>query len=97
MIFHARNLREVSVSSDILPWNFKITTEISAKVRTDKAARQLWYRAPSTNHYFYSLLEGSNPNMRVSQVNNPPRLIHGFVADFDLPITLAGGRQVYAA
>lgn len=93
MIFHARNLREVSVKSEVLPWDFKIETEISHKVRTDKTARQLWYKAPSTNHHFYSMLEGSNPNLRVSKENNPPRLIHGFVADFDLPITLERARE----
>lgn len=97
MIFHARNLREVSVKSDVLPWDFKIESEISHKVRTDKPSRQIWYKAPSTNHHFYSLLEGSNPNLRVSKENNPPRLVHGFVADFDLPITFERAMEAVAS
>lgn len=76
------------------PWEFKPATEISDQVRKNKVERQVWYKNPQTKHHFYTLVEPCNPNQRVTKKDNPPRLLHGVVADFDLPIPEA---TVYAA
>ena len=96
MIFCARNLTELTVKPE-LPWEFKATAEIPEKVRKGKVARQAWYKAATTDHQFYSLIEGANPNMRVSKGNNPPRVIHGFGVDYDLPITLERANEAIAS
>lgn len=71
--------------ADVLPWDFQPTETLSEQLRHDKQTRQDWYRNSTTSHYFYSTLEGANPNMRVSK-ENPPKWLHGFAADFDLPV-----------
>lgn len=84
-IFYAvRNLTEQTITPCI-PWEFQPPKEISAQVRGSKQDRQMWYRTKSTEHNFYTAVEPANPNIRPSK-ENPPRAIHGFVADFDLPI-----------
>ena len=41
-----------------------------------------WCVDPSTQHKFYSTIEGVNPHDRVGS-SNPPFRMHGFVADYD--------------
>lgn len=83
----AVSLLKKTVSSGIEPWEFQITTAIPAEVRTNKAARQAWYRQASTNHNFYTGIEAANPNQRVTKTDNPPRFIRAITADYDLPLS----------
>ena len=53
----------------------------------DKTAYRVWCTAGTTAHCFYSAVEGVNPGLRVTGEANPPKLLHGFVADFDATIT----------
>lgn len=86
MFWHAKNLTELTLHNGVLPWDFKMP-EVSAQIRGDKKARQDWYRTASTDHYFYTGIEGANPNMRPSK-ENPPRAIHAFAVDYDLKIPI---------
>lgn len=95
MFFYTRNLTTLSTSSDVLPWDFKPKGEISQQIRHDKKARQDWYQGADTAHYFYTTLEGSNPNMRPSK-DNPPRAIHSLAADYDLRIPEARVNEAIA-
>lgn len=52
----------------------------------DKAEFRAWCAAPSTQHCFYSLVEGAVPGQRVTKAN-PPARIHGLVADYDAKVT----------
>lgn len=85
MIFSTPNLTERSMVSTVLPWEFAPSETLTAQLRKDKVERQLWYKSAHVKHNFYSGIEAANPNARVSK-ENPPRLIHALVADFDLPI-----------
>ncbi len=51
----------------------------------NKAQFKAWCGEASTEHVFYSLIEGDVPSQRVSQ-DNPPRLVHGVVADYDAKV-----------
>lgn len=51
----------------------------------NKAQFKAWCGESSTEHVFYSLIEGDVPSQRVSQ-DNPPRLVHGVVADYDAKV-----------
>lgn len=42
-----------------------------------------WCVQPSTEHLFYSLVEGVAPKIRVNIHENPAHILHGFVADYD--------------
>lgn len=52
----------------------------------DKPAFRAWCNEIGTNHMFYSLVEGLIPGLRISEAN-PPKLLHGFVADYDAAVT----------
>lgn len=67
------------------PWEFVPTENITEKIRKDKHERQAFYRNPNTKHFFYTLTEPQNPNLRPSK-DNPPRLLHGVAADYDVVI-----------
>lgn len=84
--FYAENLTRKDLKSDLLPWDFVLTETLTAQIRGDKEARQEWYHNATTKHYFYTLVEPANPNMRPSKDDNPARLLHGFVADLDCKI-----------
>lgn len=71
--------------AECVPWEFVSPVAPSDKVRHDKQERQYWYRNPGTDWNFYTAVEPTNPNIRVSN-ENPPRFIHGFVADYDTRI-----------
>ena len=53
-----------------------------------KAAYRDWCGEPTTDHVFYSTIEGRTPSKRVSN-DNPPRMIYGVVADYDAPVNWA--------
>lgn len=44
---------------------------------------RLWCVQPTTEHLFYSLIEGLAPRIRVNIHDNPAHVMHGFVADYD--------------
>lgn len=67
------------------PWSFVPAEMVSAQVRHDKISRQEFYRNPATRWNYYTGVEASNPNARISKIN-PPRRLHAFVFDFDLPV-----------
>lgn len=83
---YVENLTVRTFRGDVAPWDFKPTETITEQIRHDKTARQDWYKNVATKHCFYGLVEPSNPNMRPSVEDNPPRLLHGIVADYDMPI-----------
>lgn len=67
------------------PWTFIAPFEVSAQIRRDKDSRQEWYHTVDMRWQFYTSVEASNPNQRCGK-DNPPRLLWGFVADFDIGI-----------
>ena len=83
--FYSKNLTEKTMHCDIAPWDFKPTEALTVQIREDKQTRQDWYRTVTTSHYFYTGIEGANPNQRPSK-DNPPRNFYAFHADFDLRI-----------
>ena len=50
-----------------------------------KADFRKWCSASTTEHVFYSMCEGDNPNVRISS-ENPVNKVSGIVADFDAPV-----------
>src|SRR6266850_539626 len=95
MFYCAINLTERSVKPGN-PWEFTPTETLTEQIRKDKQSRQEWYQSVSTQHCFYTVVEGANPNQRISK-DNPPRLIHGFAADYDVKIPKARIDEVIAA
>lgn len=85
MFFHAVNLTEKTLHAGVEPWEFTATENITAQIRHDGESRQEWYQNASTKHYFYTAIEGSNPNQRPSK-DNAPRMIHAFHAEYDIRI-----------
>lgn len=49
---------------------------------TDKEAMRAWCKDPNTRHVFYSTMEPSLANARLTS-NNPVHFMHGWVADYD--------------
>ena len=84
MFFAAANTvtKTVQVSA---PWEFQFTAPISDEIRNNKDARQRFYKDKNTIHNFYTAVEGVCATQRVGK-ENPPKAMHGFVADFDLKI-----------
>lgn len=80
----------------IQPWEFQLASPISVQIREDKQSRQEFYKSATTCHYFYTGIEGSNPNMRPSK-DNAPRYLHAFAADFDLRIPAERVTEAIAA
>jgi hypothetical protein len=62
------------------------TMSPAADFPMDKAEYNLWKLRASTKHCFYSTCEGLTPSLRVT-ADNPPKLLHGFVCEFDADIT----------
>ena len=50
-----------------------------------KADFRAWCADQTTDHVFYSTVEGSTPSKRIAN-DNPPNRIYGVVADYDAPI-----------
>lgn len=79
------------------PWTFIPEMRVSDQIRHDKQSRQDFYRHVETKWNFYTPLEGSNPNQRISKEDNPPRAIHGLAADYDVKIPMERVKEVVAA
>lgn len=90
--FSVRNLTETS-AKECCPWEFKPASLPSDKIRGDKEARQQWYQTVDTEWQFYTAIESANPNIRPSK-DNPARVIHGIVVDYDIQLT---DQRVYEA
>lgn len=71
------------------PWDFVPTETISDDIRHKLTVRQAFYQNPNTRHSFYTFTEGASNVRRVTQDKgeNPPRLLRGVVADYDLKLT----------
>jgi hypothetical protein len=82
--YFVRNLTDKNLST-CEPWVFP-GEKPSEKVCKSKEDRQFWYRSKSTDWQFYTSVEPILNTQRVSKDNVPYRL-HGFCADFDLPLT----------
>ena len=66
------------------------TSDLSGLVKPkqnhkSKAAYRSWCSDASTDHVFYSTVEGDAPSKRVTN-ENPPAAIYGVVADYDAPV-----------
>jgi len=96
MFFATENLTTKSVSP-CDPWTFIPPQQVSKQIRHDKQSRQDWYRNIDTQWNFYTPLEASNPNQRVSNEDNPSKFIHGFAADYDVKIPMSRVLEVVAA
>lgn len=88
MFLYAENLVSDSLKSDVTPWDFKPTEELTPQIRKSKEDRQNFYQSPATKHYFYTSIEPLNPNLRVNKEQNPPIAVHAFIADYDVSVPL---------
>lgn len=90
--FALRNL----ISQDVTPctpWTFTaqgLPAGVAGK--KGKKNRDAWINDPATTWQVYSMVEGLNPQIRISKGNddmegNPPLKLHGLVGDYDLPVT----------
>lgn len=61
------------------PYNFK-----GESPALNKEELRVWQGKADTNHLFYCLSEGVNPNIRI-KVDNPVARISGFIGDYDVP------------
>lgn len=84
-LFAVNNLTSIELA-ECQPWKYKADAEIPDEIRKTKHARQEWYQDKATRHNFYTGIEPANPNVRLSK-ENPARLLHCFVADYDIPAT----------
>jgi hypothetical protein len=57
---------------------------IPAGVGTTKEALRSWYQNIETDHCFLTMVEPVTPSSRCT-LDNPPSLIHGWIADYDAP------------
>ena len=68
---------------------YKFTDPLQVQKKKPKFANKAKYREwcadNDTDHVFYSMVEGDNPNLRV-QGDNPPNFVFGVVADYDAPV-----------
>lgn len=85
-MFILKNLRSSAITRGE-PWAFK--GDVPPEVKKDKAKRDEWINKIETEWSVYSMVEGLNENVRVSLTDtvarpgNPPRVLHGFTADYD--------------
>lgn len=94
MFFVLRNLVATDVALTESPW--ELCGDVPDAARQKKTVRTQWITDPETRHSVYSLVEGVNPNGRVtgagraaSEDANPPHAIHGIAADYDARLSLA--------
>lgn len=85
MFFSAPNLTTQTLLPCPAPWEFSPTEKLTVALRGDKEIRQAFYQNPNTQHCFYTGLEAVAASQRISR-ENPPRYLHAFVADYDIPI-----------
>lgn len=65
------------------PWSFH--TKIPPSIAGDKEKFGEWKLSPSSEHLFFTATEALNPGVRPSK-QNPVRMIHGLIADYDIKI-----------
>ena len=75
---YLKNLKEKKVSLFTDPSTLTQTKPSFAS----KAAFRDWCSDSTTDHVFYSTVEGDNPSLRISN-DNPPHAIWGVVGDYD--------------
>lgn len=75
---YIKNLKEKKVSVFTDPSSLTHTKPTFAS----KAAFRDWCSDSTTDHVFYSTVEGDNPALRISN-DNPPHAIWGIVGDYD--------------
>ena len=81
---YLKNHRAVATT----PVNDLSTLKYNVPKFSSKAEFRAWCADNNTDHCFYSMAEGDNPNQRISE-DNPVNKIHGFVADFDASVDWA--------
>jgi hypothetical protein len=84
-MFYAAPNTVVKTVVPCLPWEFKPTEVLTEQIRNNKEDRQNFYKSKGTQHNFYTGIEAVSNTQRVSK-DNPPKAIHGFVADYDIQI-----------
>tara|TARA_R100001463_G_scaffold9114_6_gene27453 strand:- start:8202 stop:10361 length:2160 start_codon:yes stop_codon:yes gene_type:complete len=62
------------------PWSFDKT---ALKQFRSKDELRAWENSNEGDSCLYSLIEGAVPNQSLDSNDNPPKYIHGFVADYD--------------
>lgn len=80
--FSIPNLSSLQASQIDLPWEVAKTEDTTPLNLADGDYYQ-WIKAKDTKSHFITLLEGGTPGLRVSQDDNPARLMHGIMADYD--------------
>jgi hypothetical protein len=69
-----------------LPWE-KLTKTPPESALLDKVQFAKWSAAPTTEHMFFSVVEGESDTLRVDAKDNIPYKIHGAVADYDAEVS----------
>lgn len=72
-----------NVATLCVPWEF--TPSVDLSIARDKNYRKNWANIPTLQHQCYSFWEPLNPGLRVNKENEPV-FLHGFVADYDVPM-----------
>lgn len=80
---YLRNLRDSKAEKSSKIHGLKL--QLPKPKFKNKADYREWCSKPTTDHVFYSCVEGRAPSKRVSN-DNPVHMIHGVVADYDSPI-----------
>ena len=76
-----KNLTDETISRfPAKPWEWE--SEPPAVVLSDKMVFAAWSKKPTTDHLFYTGIEGINPMLRVNK-ENAPEIIHAIVIDYD--------------
>jgi len=80
-MFYIHNLSSHTVYQQ-LPWE-KLQKPIPEEAMAGKKEFKAWSTAPTTEHMFFSLVEGESSGLRVDAKDNVAYKIHGVVADYD--------------
>lgn len=78
---HIKNLRDnsITISPDLS------TIKSIVPHHNTKPEHRVWCSEATTNHVFYSPIEGDAPRERIG-IDNSPRIIHGVVGDYDASV-----------
>lgn len=80
-----RNHTDTAMASlDARPWEWD--KEPPADAAADKVKFSAWAKRPTTEHMFYTGMEGLNPASRINK-ENPVETIHAIVVDYDGVVT----------
>ncbi len=79
--FSLKNLAtSATTPHDASTWPPSVSSQIQF---ASKQEFRDWCLNPQTDWLFYILIEGLNPSARPNLLENPPHILHGFVADYD--------------